>query len=240
MTMPEISDTQRRAARAVGVCYLIAMVLAIFGENYVRGSLLVADNATATARNLMAHEPLFRVGIVGELLTFTSDVVLITSLYVILSPVSRYLALVAAAFRIVEAAVCVVMAAQSFDALRLLSGAPYLRVVDPNTLDALARLTLSAHGSTYNVAFVFLGFGSTIFGYLWWKSRYVPSALGILGIVASFLLGAGTLVPMVFPAAWNVMYPAYMVPMFLFEVGMGLWLLVKGLPRQPVTSSASP
>jgi hypothetical protein len=238
MTAVTIDDTQRRAARVVGFCYLFAMVLAIFGENYVRGSLLVADNATATAQNIMAHERLFRVGIVGELLTFASDVTLITSLYVILSPVSKYLALLAAALRIVQAAVCVVMTSQSFDALRILSGAKYLRVVDADTLAALARLSLSAHGSTYGVAFVFLGLGSTVFGYLWWKSRYVPAALGVLGIVASFLLGVGSLVPMIVPSAWRVMYPAYMVPMFFFEVGMGLWLLVKGLPRMATISSS--
>jgi hypothetical protein len=50
MSALTIDDTQRRAATVVGFCYLIAMVLAIFGENYVRGSLLVADNASATAQ----------------------------------------------------------------------------------------------------------------------------------------------------------------------------------------------
>jgi hypothetical protein len=77
--------------------------------------------------------------------------------------------------------------------------------------------------------------GSTVFGYLWAKSSYVPRALAVLGVIAPFLLAAGALTFILFPALWAVIFPGYMVPLFFFEVGMGLWLLVKGLrdPRSP-------
>jgi hypothetical protein len=195
----------------------------------VRGSLIVADNAVATAQNIMAHKLLFRLGIVSELVTFATDVTLITALYVILAPINRHLALLAAFFRLVAETVAVMMAAHSFDVLRILGGAEYLRVFEADRLAALARLSIGAHGSTFNVAFVFLGLGSTVFGYLWLKSKYVPKALAVLGIVASFLLAAGTLAILIVPSLQTILYPAYLVPMFFFEVGMGVWLLVKGL-----------
>src|SRR5689334_4390579 len=162
-----IESSQRIAARVVGVCYLFAMVAAIFSESFVRAKLIDADNATLTAQHLIAHPGLFRLSAASELLTFVSDAVLVASLYLILAPVQRYLAQMAAFLRMVEVAVCAVMAAGSFDVLRVLSGAPYLNAFRPDQLAVLARLGIGSHGTAYNVAFVFLGLGSTLFGVLW-------------------------------------------------------------------------
>jgi hypothetical protein len=98
------------------------MAASILTESYVRGTIIVADDAMATARNIVAHESLFRVGAAIELMTFVSDVTLITALYVILAPVNRHLALYAAALRLVAVAVAVMMVAGNFDVLRILGG----------------------------------------------------------------------------------------------------------------------
>jgi hypothetical protein len=70
-----------------------------------------------------------------------------------------------------------------------------------------------------------------VFAYLWLKSGYVPKALPVLGGFASILLAAGTLAFLLVPGLQTILFPVYMVPMFFFEVGMGFWLLVKGLRR---------
>ncbi|WP_433970055.1 DUF4386 family protein [Tunturiibacter gelidiferens] len=51
---------------------------------HVRGRLIVANNAAETARNIVAHERLFRIGIAFDLLEMTSTVILITALCVVL------------------------------------------------------------------------------------------------------------------------------------------------------------
>src|SRR5262249_18502926 len=116
--------------------------------------------------------------------------------------------------------------------LRLLSGSASLQALEPAQLHALAALALSSQGLAMNVAFVLLGLGSTVFSYLWLKSGYVPTWLAWLGIVASLLLGPGTLLIMVFPGL-SVIGLTYMVPMFFYEVGLGLWLVTKGLGTSP-------
>jgi hypothetical protein len=232
-----IDDSQRTAATVVGVAYLFAMAAAMFSEGYVRSTLVVGDSAVATAQNIIAHGFLFRAGIAMELLTFVSDTTLITALYVILAPVNRHLALYAAFLRMAAVSAAVVNAGHSFEVLRILSGAQYLQVFDADRLAVLARLSIGSHATLYNIVFVFLGLGSTVFGCLWLESRYVPKALAWLGIVASFLLAAGTFAILVVPDLQTILFPAYMVPMFFFEVGMGMWLLVKGLPRSPSRSS---
>jgi hypothetical protein len=224
------SDTaQQRAARVVGFCYLFAMALAVFGESYVRGKLIVAGDAAGTARNIMAHELLFRLGIASELLTFVSDTILIAALYVILRVVNPHLALLAVFFRLIETANAVVMTLSSLDVLRLLSGADYLHGFEAARLQALARLSLSAHGAAYNVTFLFLGLGSTVFAWLWLESGYIPKALAILGIVGSFLLAAGAFTYVIVPTFVEKLGMSYMMPLGLFEVTMGFLLLIRGL-----------
>jgi hypothetical protein len=56
-------------ARVVGVLYLLIFVAAPFAEFFVRGKLVIYSDPTATARNILAHESLFRFGFAAELIT---------------------------------------------------------------------------------------------------------------------------------------------------------------------------
>lgn len=230
MTITSADESQRKAARVVGLAYLLAIPLALFAEFYVFGKVLVDNNAAETARNIIANERLFRLGIASNLAVFALDVVLITALYVVLKPVNRNFALLATFWRMIETTVLVVITLNDFDVLRLLSGAEYLRVFEADRLYALARLSIGSHGSGYNVGLVFAGLGSTVFCYLWLKSGYVPKALAALGVFASFLLAACTFAFIIFPDFRNVAtIGVYGGPIFIFEVTMGFWLLLKGL-----------
>src|SRR5438128_9322065 len=128
MTIGTIDESQRRAARVVGFSYLFALPPAIFAEFYVRAHLITFGDAAQTAQNIMAHERLFRLGTASNLTVFAVDIVLITSLYVVLKPVNRNLALLATLWGIIETAVLVVATLSDFDVLRVLSGADYLGV----------------------------------------------------------------------------------------------------------------
>ena len=225
-----IDESQRKAAAVVGFTYLFALVPAVFAEFYVRTQLIVFDNAAQTARNIVAHERLFRLGIASNLAVFAVDVALITALYVVLRPVNRSLALLAVGWGLIETAILVVVTLSDFDVLRILSGADYLRVFEVDRLQALARLSIGAHAAAYNVGLVFAGLRSTVFCYLWFKSRFVPRALAAWGMFASFLMGACAFAFIVAPELAQVVgVGSYGGPIFVFELAMGLWLLFRGL-----------
>ncbi len=230
MTISSIDESQRKAARVVGFTYLFALVPSIFAEFYVRAQLIVYNNAAETARNIVAHERLFRLGIASNLIVFAVDVVLITALYVVLKPVNRNLALVAAFWRLIETTILVVVTLNDFEVLRLLSGADYLRVFETDRLQALARLSIGAHGAGYNVGLLFFGFGSPVFCYLWFKSGYIPKALAAWGVLASLWVGVCAFAFIIFPDfAKIVTIEYYGGPIFFFELTMGVRLLFKGL-----------
>ncbi|SRR6266545_2498412 len=230
MTIDTIDESQRKAATVVGFSYLFALPPAIFAEFYVRTQLIAFDNAAQTARNIMAHERLFRLGTASNLTVFVLDVVLIIALYVVLTPVNRSLALTATGWGLIETATLVFVTLSDFDVLRILSGADYLHAFEVNRLQALARLSVSAHADAYNVGLVFAGLRSTAFCYLWLKSRFIPRALAAWGIFASFLMGASAFSFIIFPELAKVVaVEVYGAPIFFFELTMGFWLLLRGL-----------
>ena len=233
MTIGTIDESQRKAATVVGVSYLCALPPAIFAEFYVRTRLIAFENAAETARNILAHEQLFRLGTASNLIVFAVDVALIVGLYVVLMPVDRGLALLAAAWGLIETASLVVVTLSDFDVLRILSDADYLHAFDANQLHALARLSVGAHGAAYNVGLALAGLRSTAFCYLWFKSRFIPRTLAAWGMCASFLMGACAFSFIIFPELAKVVpVGIYGAPIFFFELTMGFWLLLKGL-RNP-------
>ena len=99
------------------------MALAVFGESFVRGRLIVRD-AAQTATNIAGSETLFRLSIAGDLLVYATVIGLVWGIYVILKPINHEVALLGAFLRLVENAILAVTTLTAFIALRLLNGAP--------------------------------------------------------------------------------------------------------------------
>lgn len=226
-----IDQTQRNAARAVGLAYLVTSALAYFAEFHVRATLFDYHSAAITTANITSSEGLFRLGLAADLLTFALDVVIIVGSYLILRPVSRALAVFGLAWRLVETAAIAVMAIDTFNMLALVSGSDYLRAFPADQLRAMVRLAIDTHNAGYNVGFLFFGLGSGAFCLAWYRSRYVPRALAAWGVLGSGLAAASTFVYTLSPALAGIVEPTCFIPIGTFELILGFWLVVKGLPR---------
>jgi len=216
-------------ARVAGWIYLVAMLLSFFTQMYVPGKINVPHNVSAVAHNLSAFAGLYRTAIVFDILIFVSDVVMAWAFYELLKGVDRELALLGAFLRIADAAILTTATLFGIIALRLVSGAEYLEGMDSRELAGLARLSMNIRGAALFAGFVFLGAGSTVFAFVLWKSRFVPQLLPAWGMLASPLLALGalgTLLSSWFAANASMMA---MVPMFFYEVPLGLWFVVKGV-----------
>lgn len=229
MTITTIDDSQRKAARVAGFAYLFSLAIEVIHEFFISPHLNVAGNAAETARNILAHEQLFRLGIACDLIYSAGTVVLLSALYVILKPVNRNLALLATFWRLIYAVTWVVIALNLFTALRLLSGAEYLQAFGAEQLQTLARLHLSGF-DTYYVGLLFYGLASTVCAYLWLKSRYIPRGLAAWGVIASAWCAICTFVFIISPGFSQVVNLWWFdSPMGIFEIATSFWLLFKGL-----------
>jgi hypothetical protein len=229
MTIRTIDESQRKAAKVAGLACLISFVTVVAVNFGIFARLIVRGNPAETARNILAHETLFRIGVVGDMVYCVAVVVLLTALYVILKPVSQNLALLAAFGRLVHGLTWLLATLNLFTALRLLSDADYSRAFGPDQLPALARLYLSSYDAYY-VGLLFWSLGATVGSYLWFKSNYIPKALAAFGMISSAWCAACALVFYIFPDFTKVVNLwLFDSPMAIFELALSFWLLFKGL-----------
>lgn len=224
------SQTSPQAyARIGGWLYLIIIVAGGFAEIFVRGKLIVSGDATATAKNIMASESLWRLGFAGELIVLVCDVALALILYVLLRPVNENLALLAAFFRLVFVAIYGITGLTHVAALLLVGGADYLKAFEPHQLQALALLSLTLHEYGYAIALVFFGIHCFFLGYLIFRSGYFPKALGILLTIGSLGYLVNSFAIFLAPAFATT---ALLLPGGVAELSLCLWLIVMGVNVQ--------
>jgi len=229
MTINPIDESQRKAAKVAGLAYLTTFAPVVCVNFGIHARLIVENNAE-TARNILAHETLFRIGMAGDLLYCAGVVVLLTALYVILKPLNPGLALLAAFWRLIWVFMWLVMTLNLFDALRLLSSAASLQAFEPERLQAWAKFYLSTSFDYYYVGLLFGALASTVCGCLWFKSRYIPRALAAFGAISSAFCVACTLIFYIFPNFAKVLNLWWFdTPMGLFDIALSFWLLFRGL-----------
>jgi hypothetical protein len=150
MATNTIDQVQRGVTRLAGIMYLRTMVTANFADFYVRRQLFVPADPAQTLRNIAASWLLVRVGIGSDLITIVGSVILLVALYVILKPVNKSAALVAAFLWLLECSVAAVVALNTLAALFLLGGKDFSRAFNTYHLETLAQLFLSAPSGKSN------------------------------------------------------------------------------------------
>jgi hypothetical protein len=213
-------------ARAAGILLLFTLMAGGFGEFYVPSALIVPADASATAQKINASVWLFRMGFAAYLIEAMCDIGLTWVLYVLLKPVHKDLALLAAFFRLVSTATFATAELFYFAAVLLLGGAHYLKTFSPDQLNSLALLSLRFYVYGGGLFMVFYGVASILLGYLIFESGYLPKALGVL-----LTLGGIAFVVRNFAL---VLTPAYasdflLLPMTISAAALTLWFLVRGV-----------
>lgn len=219
-------------SRIGGVLYLIIIVIGVFGEMFVRNRIVVPGDAAATAANLRSMESLWRFGIAAEYVLLICAIALAPIFLILLRPVSRDLAWLAVFFNLVTIAVEAAAGLNLVAALFPLGNTAYLSAFEPEQLHTLARLSIRLHGHGFSAALLFFGCFCLVTGYLIFKSTYLPRALGVLMQIAgaSYLTHSFALI--LAPAFANRIFVAILIPPFVAETSLALWLLVKGVNVQ--------
>ena len=213
-------------ARIAGALFLLTMIAGGLGEMYIPSTLIVSTDAAATANNIIAHNSLFRIGFALYLVEALCDITLSLLLYVLLRPVQKNVALLAAFFGLVSTAVFAGAMLFYFAPSFILGGADYLKTFSPDQVNTLALLSLKIHAYGAGIFMVFYGTAAAIRGYLIYRSGYLPRFLGVLLMAAGFGFITRNLVLVLAPSYES---PLMLAPMFLAGVSLTAWLLVKGV-----------
>jgi Domain of unknown function (DUF4386) len=217
----------QRAARLSGFLYLVVIVGGVIAELVVRERFLVANDAVATANNILANERLFRWGFASDLIASLCVVPLIYLLYELLKDANRHVARTAIFFSLVGTAVQSMALLGHFAPLILLKRGVMLGV-PIDLLRAQSYMALQLQGIGYAVALAFFGGTMLCRGYLIARSAVVPRAIGVALMIEGLAYWANSLIDFVAPALANTVLPILMAT-GLAEVALCLWLLGMGV-----------
>ncbi|WP_106540858.1 DUF4386 domain-containing protein [Prolixibacter denitrificans] len=226
-----VDSSQQKAAKIAGFMFLLAFIVPTLNWTLILSRFSIGTNASATANNILESELLFRLGMTIELLMPVGLIILGWTLYRILKPEGRNLALLALLLKLVEAIISAVIVLVVFIALHLLDGEAYLKVFTPEQLQVPLTLIIKSHMAIFSVPMVFLGLDMMIFSYLFFKSGYIPRILAAFGIFSFALIFIHSLMYLLAPqyAAMAINQIIFWFPSGLFELVVGFWLLFRGL-----------
>ena len=217
-----------KTARMAGFFYFAFIIASIIADLF--GHFVFAD-APATVNHIIAHESLFRIGVVISLFSYVFFLVAAWYLYVLLKPVNKNIALLFLLLNMGGFAILVYSHLNLFSSLTLLSGADYLKVFQPDQLQAQAILFINLYKTGSTIAQIPFGVWLLPLGYLVFKSGFLPKILGILLIADFFCQLIYVFQRFLLPDFVVISYPCLGIS-FIAEVSLTLWLLIKGVKDQ--------
>ncbi len=221
----------RGASLVAGIGLLAMTAVAIFANFVVLEGLVTPGNAATTARDVMASETMFRLGILGWFAIAVLDVVVAWALFQVFAPVDAGISRLSAWLRLAYAGVLMVAAGELVGALRLLDGGQHLAVFSAEQLQANALLRIGAFTDLFDAGLILFGLHLLAVGYLAYRSGYVPRVVGVLLGVA----GIGYVVDSVTAILGQPTNVGAVT--FIGEFLLALWLVIWGR-RVLVTQSS--
>ena len=235
-----MDPTQRAWARLAGALFLGAIVIALGG-----GAVLshIAGNGTflETAARIAASERLYRAALSSVVVVTLSSALLAFALYATLKPVNSLLAQLAMIFSLGDSFLALVVRMCGFVRLHL-----YLAAQSGGTgainAEAFNDLMRRISGVTENIGGIAFGMGMCLFFWLFFKSRYIPRPLSMLGLVASAIWTIVYFAGLVFPENRTLFQYICFPPMALTDVLTGFYLMLfaVGTRSETLVGPASP
>ena len=152
------------------IFYFAGLVSAVAAA-FVRSRLVIFNDATATAMNIVAHEPLFRFVSAADLISAGCYVAVTLLLFQIFRPFHKSLSFVATFLGLAGCVVAIVAALCEIAALFVVHGAEHWNILAVKALPALALLFLELQSRAYNVSIACFGLFTLLIAYLTVRTR---------------------------------------------------------------------
>ena len=228
----------RFKARMAGGLWLMVIATGTFA--FLAGAtLIVRNDAVATATNILAAERFYRLGFVADLIAGACYMGVTVLLYDLLKPVSRSVSLLAAFFGLGGIAIGAATSLVRLAPLVLLRSDQYLSTFTPNQLQTMALAALRLYEQAFLIAMVFFGLQCVLVGCLIVRSTFLPRILGVLLALGGLSYVISSLANFLAPAFGARLAPFIIPAAILGEGSLTLWLLLMGVNAQRWNEQAS-
>jgi hypothetical protein len=228
------TDSWRKLALAGGVLYLMTFLFsipAVFLLDPVLNNTNYIVSAGADSQVLL--------GALFDLVTALACIGTAVALYPVIKRQSHAFSLGFVTTRIFEAAVIIigVVSLMAVVAIRQAGGAPG---TDSAALVAVGQGLVAVRDQTFLLGpGVVPGLNALLLGYVLYRSRLVPRVIPALGLIgAPLFLVSATLTVLGLNEQVSVLSGIALIPIFLWELSLGLWLTFKGFRPSAMSALA--
>ena len=195
----------------------------------VQDSLTVRGDPAATAAAIAAHESLWRWAIAVHLIYLAiPTTVMNVLLYRIFKPVQPTLAVLALVSGIISAAIEAAALLPLCLPLVIAESRNAVAAVGKPQQQEFAYLAIHLAESGVGIALLFVSGFCAALGAAIVRSRLVPRTIGAMMIAAGVCYFVSSLAALVAPAVAHLLSPWIIIPCFLGEASLAIWLLAKG------------
>jgi hypothetical protein len=224
MMNPTAESSASTRGRILGALYLFVVVTGIVAQALISDRLVVADDAAATAANIIANKSLYRLAFTIFMLEMIAQVGVSALFYDLLKPVNRSVARASVMFGLIGCGIKTLARLFYYVPLLLLGGASYLSTIPPAQLAALSLAFIKINVAGANIGVIFFGFEVAIRGWLLFKSGFLPRVLGVLSIVS----GLGWLA-FLWPPLGSQVFLGVALVAIAGLIATSAWLLIRGV-----------
>lgn len=218
-----------REARVAGFCYLFVIAGGIFAQLFVREALFVPGDAAATAGAIAADEALWRWGVAVHLVYLLAGAAAGVILYRLFKPVHATLALLALALMIAAIATEALLLTGLYVPLAMIEEGAAFAALDEGMREALSYLAIRLFFTGWSFGLLLFSGFCVLLGLLILRSWLIPHVIGALMIAAGAGYLANTLVGILSPPLTQALIPWILLPAFVGELSLALWLAVKSV-----------
>lgn len=218
-------NSDKNTPRLLGAAFLFVFVASIL-SGLLLTSVVGSGSISDILVNISDNPTLMRTSIVVGLVTSIGIVVLAVLLYVVLHKQNKIIALVALGWWLAEA---ITLAVSKIGLLALIplslefvgAGAP-----EPSYFQTLGDFLYSGvYQLGDDIHMLFYCLGGILWFYLFYRSRYIPRVLSVLGLAIESLALIG-MVLWLFAVSVNMLF---FYPIIVLELTIGVWLIAKGI-----------
>ncbi|MFB3167413.1 DUF4386 domain-containing protein [Neobacillus sp. 179-C4.2 HS] len=227
-------NSNRKAAKIVGVLFILAAVTAVIGLNLYDPILNGPDYLLKGSE----HANQVILGALMELMLVVSAVGTATTMYPLLRKYNETIALWHVCFRFLEAVIITVGVISVLSLLTLSREFVAAGTPDPSSFHSSGIILKAIHDWTFMLGPLFmLGINTVMYSYIFYKTKLVPRFISILGMTGATCVFVCSLFVMfgVFPqiSFWGAVLA---VPVAANEMILAVWLILKGFNENAITT----
>ena len=229
-------NSPRKTAIIVGVLFIIATFTYSLGD-YFLGPILSAPNFLT---NVSANSTQVIMAVLLELICAAAVVGITVMMFPIFKKHNEALALGYVGARIIEGVLYIVAVISLLSLLTLSQEYVKAGAPDASYFQTLGTFSMATRFWAYETLVIFFSLGALIFYYLLYQSRLIPRWLSVWGLIGAILWLAEVLLVMfgLLPPS-SVLEYFFTTPIFLQEMVLAVWLIVKGFNPSAIASGST-